>query len=278
VLVGADGGNSRVRQQFLPHAQRIDTGVVGIAAKAMLTEDNRRRLPPRVLDGTGLVMAPGRRSMFIGLHEFAADAPALPAAGDAGRELAAGAALSDNTTSYVFWAFSGRRTDLERGTPLEQLAPPDLQRLVLDRIRNWHPDYSVLVCASDPATFYVGSIKTSLPVASWPSRRITLIGDAIHSMTPYRGIGANIALRDAALLCNKLAAAANAEGSIEAAIHDYERQMRDYGFAAVRMSLRALEQAVGDKGIGFRLAKLFFRTANAAPPLKRLVVANFGED
>jgi salicylate hydroxylase len=278
VLIGADGGNSRVRQQFLPHAQRVDTGVVGIAAKAMLTDDNRRRLPPRILDGTGLVMAPGRRSMFIGLHEFANDAPALPGL-DAGRpEPAPGDALSDNTTSYVFWAYGGLRTDLERDTPLEQLAPPDLQRLVLDRIRSWHPDYSVLVCASDPSTFYVGSIKTSLPVASWPSRRITLIGDAIHSMTPYRGIGANIALRDAALLRTKLAAAANGEGSIEAAIHDYERQMRDYGFAAVRASLQALQQAVGDKGLGFRFAKLFFRAAEAAPPLKRLAFANFGED
>jgi salicylate hydroxylase len=76
VLVGADGGNSRVRHQFLPHAQRIDTGAVGIAAKAMLTEENRRRLPPRVLAGTGMVMSPGRRGMFIGLHEFAEDAPA----------------------------------------------------------------------------------------------------------------------------------------------------------------------------------------------------------
>src|SRR6266849_6382904 len=159
VLVGADGGNSHVRHQFLPHAQRIDTGAAGIAAKAMLTDENRRRLPPRVLEGTGLVMAPGRRSMFIGL-----------------------------------------RRDLECGQPLEEMAPPDLQRLVLDRIRNWHPDYSVLVCASDPSTFNVVSFKTSMPVAPWQTRRITLIGDAIHSMTPYRGIGANIALRDAALL------------------------------------------------------------------------------
>jgi 2-polyprenyl-6-methoxyphenol hydroxylase-like FAD-dependent oxidoreductase len=117
-----------------------------------------------------------------------------------------------------------------------------------------------------------------VPVASWPSRRITLIGDAIHSMTPYRGIGANIALRDAALLCRKLAAAAEGETSIETAIHDYERQMRDYGFAAVRSSLQALKQTVGEKGIGFRCAKLFFRAANAAPPLKRLALANFGED
>jgi 2-polyprenyl-6-methoxyphenol hydroxylase-like FAD-dependent oxidoreductase len=280
VLVGADGGNSRVRQQFLPEAQRIDTGVVGIAAKAMLTADNRRRLPPRILDGSGLVMSPGRRSMFVGLHEFAANAPEVPAAsgGDLEARHVDGDGLSDNTTSYVFWAYSGPRTDLERGTALERLAPPDLQRLVLDHIRNWHPDYSVLVCASDPSTFYVTNIRTSVPIASWPSRRITLIGDAIHSMTPYRGIGANIALRDAALLCRKLAAAAGGETSIEVAIHDYEQQMRGYGFAAVRSSLQALKQAVGDKGIGFRFAKLFFRTASAAPALKRRVLANFGED
>jgi salicylate hydroxylase len=280
VLVGADGGNSKVRHQFLPHARRIDTGVVGIAAKALLTEDNRRRLPPRILDGTGLVMSPGRRSMFIGLHEFATNAPAVPAArtGDSEAGQVDTNALADNTTSYVFWAYSGPRADLEHGTPLEQLAPADLQRLVLDHIRNWHPDYSVLVCASDPSSFYVTNIKTSVPVASWPSRRITLIGDAIHSMTPYRGIGANIALRDAALLYRKLVAAAEGETSIEAAIHDYEQQMRDYGFAAVRSSLQALKQAVGDKGMGFRCAKLFFRAANAAPPLKRLALANFGED
>jgi 2-polyprenyl-6-methoxyphenol hydroxylase-like FAD-dependent oxidoreductase len=225
-------------------------------------------------------MSPGRRGMFIGLHEFADNAPTVPAAGTdpAGPTQPAADALLDNTTSYVFWAYGGLRTDLERGRPLEQLAPPDLQRLVLDRIRNWHPDYSVLVCASDPSTFNVVSIKTSVPVAPWQSRRITLIGDAIHSMTPHRGIGANTALRDAALLCRNLEDAALGTSAVEAAINDYERQMREYGFAAVRTSLQALRQSVGDKGIGFRLAKLFFRAANVTPPLKRLVFANFGED
>jgi salicylate hydroxylase len=280
VLVGADGGNSHVRHQFLPHAQRVDTGAVGIAAKVMLTDENRRRLPPRVLEGTGLVMSPGRRSMFIGLHEFAADAPAVPNAGIDGAPAPAGrsGALLDNTTSYVFWAYGCVRRDLERGRPLEELAPPDLQRLVLDRIRNWHPDYSVLVCASDPTTFNVVSFKTSMPVAPWQTRRITLIGDAIHSMTPYRGIGANIALRDAALLCANLKDAALGACEIEAAINDYERQMREYGFAAVRASLQAMQQSVGDKGIGFRLRKLFFRAVNTTPPLKRLVFANLGEE
>ena len=54
--------------------------------------------------------------------------------------------------------------------------------------------------------------------------------------------------------------------------------MREYGFAAVRTSLQALQQSVGNKGIGFRLSKLFFRAVNVTPPLKRLVFANFGED
>jgi len=277
VLVGADGGNSRVRRQFLPNAGRIDTGVVGIAAKAMLTEENRRRLPPRVLAGTGMVMSPGRRGMFIGLHEFAEHARTV--AGKAVSPAQPGSdALFDNTTSYAFWAYGSPRAELEGKQPLEQMGAVELQRLVLDRIRNWHPDYSVLVCASDPSTFHVVSIKTSVPVPAWPTRRITLIGDAIHSMTPYRGIGANIAIRDAALLCRNLRNAALGACTIEAAIGDYERQMRDYGFAAVRSSLQALRQSVADKRIGFALTKLFFRAVNVTPPLKRLLFANLGED
>jgi salicylate hydroxylase len=35
VLVAADGGGSRVRRQFLPHAQRVETGVVGSTPRAI---------------------------------------------------------------------------------------------------------------------------------------------------------------------------------------------------------------------------------------------------
>jgi 2-polyprenyl-6-methoxyphenol hydroxylase-like FAD-dependent oxidoreductase len=36
ILIGADGANSRVRQQLLPHAQRIDTGILAVAGKHRL--------------------------------------------------------------------------------------------------------------------------------------------------------------------------------------------------------------------------------------------------
>src|SRR5262249_50724197 len=46
VLVAADGGGSRARRQLLPLAERIDTGIVGIAGKVFLDEHARRRVAP----------------------------------------------------------------------------------------------------------------------------------------------------------------------------------------------------------------------------------------
>jgi 2-polyprenyl-6-methoxyphenol hydroxylase-like FAD-dependent oxidoreductase len=64
-----------------------------------------------------------------------------------------------------------------------------------------------------------------------------LLGDAIHTMTPGQGVGANTALRDAALLCRELAAAHQGAKPLLAAIGDYEAEMIPYGFARVADSL-----------------------------------------
>jgi 2-polyprenyl-6-methoxyphenol hydroxylase-like FAD-dependent oxidoreductase len=71
---------------------------------------------------------------------------------------------------------------------------------------------------------------------------VTLLGDATHSMPPAGGIGATTALRDAALLCHRLASAARGEVPLLEAIADYETDMRQYGFDAVRGSLRNLRR------------------------------------
>jgi 2-polyprenyl-6-methoxyphenol hydroxylase-like FAD-dependent oxidoreductase len=79
----------------------------------------------------------------------------------------------------------------------------------------------------------------SPPVPPWPPSRVTVLGDAIHAMSPAGGSGANIALKDAGLLSTVLANAVADGGDLTAAIGDYEEQMRSYGYAAVAAAREA---------------------------------------
>ena len=73
------------------------------------------------------------------------------------------------------------------------------------------------------------------------------MGDAIHSMTPFRGVGANVALQDASMLTAKLAHANSTGADPLSCVHLYERQMLDYGFAAVDKSMEMMNRALSEK-------------------------------
>jgi len=55
-----------------------------------------------------------------------------------------------------------------------------------------------------PRTFFA-RVRGSERVPAWAPGRFTLLGDAIHAMSPARGSGANTALMDAANLCGRCA-------------------------------------------------------------------------
>jgi 2-polyprenyl-6-methoxyphenol hydroxylase-like FAD-dependent oxidoreductase len=79
-------------------------------------------------------------------------------------------------------------------------------------------------------------MSTSSPdgVPEWDNEhRVTLIGDAVHAMTPAGGVGANTALKDAAFLGRLLGAAGGWKEGLTA---EYEREMRSYASANVKMS------------------------------------------
>ncbi|KAI9303548.1 hypothetical protein BJ944DRAFT_204196 [Cunninghamella echinulata] len=71
--------------------------------------------------------------------------------------------------------------------------------------------------------------------------RVTLIGDAAHSLTMYRGEGANHAILDAALLSKSLVRAYKNEISFYEAIEQYQEEMIPRGFKAVSDSHIAAE-------------------------------------
>ncbi len=279
ILVAADGGNSRVRKQFLPVAQRVDTGIRAIGGKVNLTDVTRNRLAGPLLKGPALVRAPGGCAMFLAVQEYAGptQAPATDGADEHGPGPLAGLEL-DDTESYLMWAVSGRHK--RSGFPVEagQMDGSALREFALKVCSAWHPGFSQMIQMTDPSTVGLIRIRTSVPVEHWQNTTITLIGDAIHSMTPYRGIGGNVALRDASLLCHNLTAAQRGEMPLLQAVHDYEVAMLEYGFNAVRTSLRVAEHAHSNSALALYFGNSMFRFINAVTPLKARMFRRNEED
>jgi salicylate hydroxylase len=274
VLIAADGGGSRVRRQFLPHAQRIDTGVVGIAGKIFL-DTARDRIARPLLDGISLVAARGGLGLFVAIQEMTGG----PIDGIGGNEpaLAGAGNLYDNTRSYLMWALSAKREKFGLGDA-EWADASALAAAASRAMTGWSRAFRDLVRLADPTTISCLPIRTSVPVARWHTGHVTLLGDAIHSMTPYRGIGANVAIKDAARLKRALVAAHDGECNLVEAIHDYETGMLDYGFRAVRNSLKAMHQTVTDRRLSLLLSRLSLRAINALPPVKRIMAGRLGEE
>jgi len=144
--------------------------------------------------------------------------------------------------------------------------------------RSWDERFRALVRLADSGTINAITIRTSVPIAAWQTQCVTLLGDAIHSMTPYRGIGANVALKDAVRLCRALTMVNRGERPVIDAIRAYETDMIDYGFRAVRTSLHAMHQAVMEDRIRLMLSRAVLRIINSFPPLKRQMFNRMGEE
>ncbi|CAD6568945.1 MAG: hypothetical protein ASARMPRED_002232 [Alectoria sarmentosa] len=101
---------------------------------------------------------------------------------------------------------------------------------------NWHPRLKPLFedMTESEAAFWKITCSTPSGVPEWRNEpRVTVIGDAAHSMTPAGGIGANTAVRDSALLGRLLAEAGGDKNGLTAT---YEREMRVYASEAVKTS------------------------------------------
>jgi 2-polyprenyl-6-methoxyphenol hydroxylase-like FAD-dependent oxidoreductase len=276
VLVAADGTRSAVRRQYLPQTAVTNTGITAIATKTPLTEQTRALLPDEVLNGLSLIF--GGRGIIGMLHvmEFPWDTHGRPKNPADAALLDAWSGLQfDNTHDYVnlsIWSvhdrFPATTTDAHGR---------DLVRIALEATTDWHPSLRRLFELSDPDAAFALQIATSTPVPAWEPTNITLLGDAIHTMTPGQGVGANTALWDASTLCRELVAAAAGRKDVVTAIGDYESKMLPYGTALVADSLNNNGTSATDplykSGITGRLAlhsaRTYFALTSRIPALRR---------
>ncbi len=264
LLVAADGLNSPVRKQYLPHAEPMDTGVVAIGGTLPLTDGVMALAPHFLLDGPVMVVPPSACSMFLAMWKRSGEAAQTL------RTLGIEGPLPGDE-DYLILAIGGRPDFLG----LDQPSPSGraLKDILRRTTTGWHPNLRKLVAMISEDQLFLNHIRTSQPPLPWKSTHVTLLGDAIHSMTPYRGVGGNVALKDAALLTSQLTQVHQGQKALLEAISDYEVSMRKYAFAAVEDSLRAMKQFTGPKKYpAFSLFKTGMRLANAMPKLRNKLI------
>ena len=276
LLVAADGAGSRVRRQYLPQARTEETGIIAIAGKLPLTEESGKLVPPKVFEGISMVSAPRGLACIIHVMEFQWDRDGNVKHGIGGNteELIRNwpGLQFDNTRDYINWGLSATADKFPAN--VMELRGQELIDLALKLTPGWHPNLRKLFELTDPGTCFPVNIWTSVPLEPWQTTNVTLLGDAIHTMTPGRGVGANTALRDALLLCKKLIDVRDGRAELLTAVNEYEAKMIDYGFEAVIKSRAQMSASdpihkplVGRAVLaGFRTA---MRTVNHVPPLKR---------
>lgn len=256
VLISAEGTWSAVRGQYLPHAAVQDTGISAIGTKTPMTSETRALLPTEAREGLSLIFGDNRVMGILHVMAFQ------------------DADVEDYISLSVWTAdklLPGDPTSL-RGEQIKDFA--------LRLTTGWHPNLRRILELADPKSAFPVKIATSAPIEPWQTTNVTLLGDAIHTMTPGQGVGANTALRDAMLLCRELTAAQTGRKTLLEAVGDYEAEMIPYGFARVRDSLKN-NGTSGDDPLyrpvvgWFALfaARRFFSVTSKVPPLRRRFLA-----
>jgi 2-polyprenyl-6-methoxyphenol hydroxylase-like FAD-dependent oxidoreductase len=253
IVVGADGASSHVRAQLLPNARRLDTGILILSGKFPLDDEARRDTPPAVFKGPTLVMGPNGCFLFASALEYPPDASRLY-----------------DRDEYVMWGFSARRETLAPAVNVADLSGEHAKALALAQMNTWHPALCRLVERADPASMTSFEAKSAEPITPWNTGAVTLLGDAVHNMTPFQGMGANMALRDAAALRDALVSIAQSREERTAALGAYEREMIEQGFAAVNASLAEMHRLHARSPMSRFLSKLVFRTVDTVKPLQKL--------
>lgn len=207
LMVGADGMGSTVRRQLVPGVEPIDLGIHGGIGRTPLTDQMLALVPgwSTMVQGTDV-------QLYLGKMVFQQD-PAIAAA-----ELAPDVYLP-SARSYLRWVLlvpPGAQYEF----PSIEADPTVAVKILLDVMKDWHPDLRAVLEQADPRNSGIGPLKDAGPVAPWQTGPVTLLGDAAHPLPPG-GNGATLALQDAAQLRDKLLAP-----DLFPAVADYERALR----------------------------------------------------
>jgi 2-polyprenyl-6-methoxyphenol hydroxylase-like FAD-dependent oxidoreductase len=100
--------------------------------------------------------------------------------------------------------------------PSQSDAPEGRKAEVFALFKDWHGPIPELIEATNPADIIKNDARDRKPLKRWGDRRVTLLGDAAHPITPNVGQGACMAIEDAACLTKCLLASADVASAFRA--------------------------------------------------------------
>lgn len=233
VVIAADGVHSKIGATYCKD-QKVNTGNITIYGRTFYSPTVLEAVASELRKGTSVIVE-DRFSLIADAMEF-----------NESLKNSSWNQLS-RIQNYFYWAFIGYPAafGLPQGD-FYNLPSEEIFNRIDWVTRNWNPKIKALFQYCDRDSLVVAPIRSSLPKKKWKSRFITALGDAVHTMSPAGGVGANTAFIDAALLTKNISKALCHSTSLKRAISDYEDQMRIYSNQAIEFSLEGGEVLHGN--------------------------------
>ncbi|OAP56446.1 hypothetical protein AYL99_09625 [Fonsecaea erecta] len=232
LLVAADGARSPVRRQLLEHSPLIQTNFHMIHGNVRLTRE--QWAPILEHSSCGILLGTDTCKFYFLLTEHC-----------------------DNGDAWFNWNTAYRSTDYAAddawmsSATAEQLR--DRALMVIKDLPPFLRDSVRLTPVEGMQRPPVKLAETILPNQLLPRGNVTLMGDAAHSMLPFRGMGANTALSDACDLAKAIIDGVRNSSTVDSVLQAYERIMIPRGREHALLSHAVGEGAVASELAGGRL-------------------------
>ncbi|GIF07071.1 FAD-dependent oxidoreductase [Actinoplanes siamensis] len=238
VLVAADGAASPVRESYPDTARPRDLGIRTIFGRVPITARVQDDMSAALRDRFSYLIS-GSGS-HLGIMPMVFRNPPRETAA----RMVPGAVMPDSA-DYYMCVFNVHREDFDvTDDALAAMGGPQLWEVVLRCTGQWHPDVCRFLRHAEARVSFAVPLRATEPVKAWDHLPVVPLGDAVHTMPPSGGVGANVALRDAAALGAALLRADRGEQPLADAVADYQARMVEHATEALAMSMRIAEWSI----------------------------------
>ncbi|KAK2756967.1 hypothetical protein FQN54_004935 [Arachnomyces sp. PD_36] len=219
MLIGADGAMSKVRAQLLG-PEKAATTFLPMDVYIGNVSLTKAQYEQQFAEFARSCYAAETKSvfLFVGLHTVA----------------------PDHENADYYWMVMRHHSDMEceSGHSTAGWSNERLYEAALHWVNGLHPKFQEIVRLSSlERMVQVPSFMDtwSPPENGFSTGRVTLLGDAVHKLTPFYGQGVNHALQDCVDFCQML----DSGGDVQDVIKQYEKKVIPRGREAVRATTEA---------------------------------------